>query len=800
MNDGHTMKKGYIIITLIAYLLFSFVEREDKEITVFEKIYLHLDRHFYLSGDDIWFKVYLVDAQTNKPRSNSRIVYAELISPESKRLARLILPVDSLGSAVGDFILKSAAVSGKYRIRAYTQWMLNFGDNFVFEKEIEVRNLDGFDIADNMDIKQKKKDIQPVETVINHDDVGIEFFPESGSLIAGVENTVAFKASDWSGIGREVSGGIFNSAGDTVALFASEYLGMGKFTFTPSDGEDYRAFFTPSGVSYSLFATLPEVLYTGFALNITDKDSVFTVGMITNAATFDKYEGKTFLVYFSHSEKPLFEYDIVLNRKLSPVNLPKSIFPAGIIRITLFDEEQKPHCERLVYVENRKRISAEIIPVNDTASTIKIVDNTGAPVRAGLSMSIINSAVPDELFNIESFFWLESEIRGQIESPTAYFDTANRARGRQMDLLLLTQGWRDFVWKRMAEEFDNFHGYEPEKGLRVSGHVKKTTGKKPLPNVNVFMFFPDDRIAGIRFAKTDSSGKYDLGYVDFYGDQYMFVNARSEKNRGTGEIFVDPLCMPEDRFPVTVWTHYKTDTAKYLFEMESSESKDYRLDDTTVLDPVVISGSKLNKHDHLILDREITPKDEKWKALDLYVDGKTQLSGGIFDYRYFDRNGNSMDNRVPPSKISMKEVERITIHRRHEFDWDSSTKSIYTVNVYAKQSKFTVQHYPTRTMVSIPMSWDPRLVQRYFTYESVNRSALTSAVQGYHHARTFYKPKFSNINQIQNHFGTYYWNPNIRTGNNGEVTVYCNPRQQPSGKIRIEGLTDDGIPFVARLK
>jgi hypothetical protein len=409
------------------------------------------------------------------------------------------------------------------------------------------------------------------------------------------------------------------------------------------------------------------------------------------------------------------------------------------------------------------------------------------------------------MFNIESFFLLESEIRGQIESPTAYFDTANRARGRQMDLLLLTQGWRDFVWKHVAKEFDNFPGYEPEKGLRVSGHVKKTIGKKPSPNVNVYMFFPEDGIAEMRFAKTDSSGKYDFGYVYFYGDQYMFVNAKSGKNRNTGEIFVNPLCMTEDRFPVTVWTHYKTDTAKHLFETESSESKDYKLSDTAVLDPVIIAGSKFHKHDYLILDREITPKEENWKALDLYVEGKTQLFADVYDYRYFDRNGNRMDNRVPPSKISMKEVERITIHRRHEFkEFSMVTKYIYTINVYAKQSKFTVQNYPTRTLVSIPQR-DPSIIehslsQYYYTYEAVNRSALTSAVQGYHHARTFYKPKFSNITQIQNHFGAYYWNPNIRTGNSGEVTVYYNPRQQPSGKIRIEGLTDDGIPFAAKLK
>jgi uncharacterized protein YfaS (alpha-2-macroglobulin family) len=113
----------------------SFVKKES-DVVVFEKVYLHLDRHFYLSGDDIWFKAYLVDAQTNKLSQNSsKILYAELISPESKRLDRLILSVDSLGTAVGDFKLGNTVASGKYRIRAYTKWMLNFDDNFVFEKK-----------------------------------------------------------------------------------------------------------------------------------------------------------------------------------------------------------------------------------------------------------------------------------------------------------------------------------------------------------------------------------------------------------------------------------------------------------------------------------------------------------------------------------------------------------------------------------------------------------------------------------------------------------------------------------------
>jgi hypothetical protein len=42
-----------LILLLITFLMFSFIEKEEEDnsgVTVFEKVYLHLDRHFYLSG------------------------------------------------------------------------------------------------------------------------------------------------------------------------------------------------------------------------------------------------------------------------------------------------------------------------------------------------------------------------------------------------------------------------------------------------------------------------------------------------------------------------------------------------------------------------------------------------------------------------------------------------------------------------------------------------------------------------------------------------------------------------------
>ena len=59
----------------------------------------------------------------------------ELISPEAVIINREIVRMDN-GLGNGDFKLSDSIPDGNYRIRAYTNWMRNFGDNFVFENRL----------------------------------------------------------------------------------------------------------------------------------------------------------------------------------------------------------------------------------------------------------------------------------------------------------------------------------------------------------------------------------------------------------------------------------------------------------------------------------------------------------------------------------------------------------------------------------------------------------------------------------------------------------------------------------------
>jgi len=49
-----------------------------------EKVFLHLDKPHYMTGDDIWYKAYMVEGTNQLPDTLSRVLYVELINPQGK--------------------------------------------------------------------------------------------------------------------------------------------------------------------------------------------------------------------------------------------------------------------------------------------------------------------------------------------------------------------------------------------------------------------------------------------------------------------------------------------------------------------------------------------------------------------------------------------------------------------------------------------------------------------------------------------------------------------------------------------
>jgi len=525
----------------------------------FEKVYLQTDREYYTAGEDIWYKAYLVNAISNNPTATSGNLYVEIIAANATIINKQVISLTN-GIGNGDFRLSDTLSEGTYKIRAYTNWMRNFGDNFLFEKLIKVGK---FHSASNTNNNSKTSG---TNTIVKSSTNGsststnrLQFFPEGGSVIAGITNTIAFKAEDVNGKGINCEGNIINSKGKTVATFKSAYAGMGSFSFIPDPEENYdvKAFCNGKTVG----ADFPIPLEKGFALSVTkgSDSSVLLAVIKTNKATLASHPSTLFTIGGRHAGKTYFQDTIRLTATEATLKIPANVFPQGIAVITLYDEKLRPNSERLVYIEKETTaiLSAQMnkttFSTNErTAVNITVTNTAGAPVKSSLSMAVVDvGVVPVSATNIVNYLLLQSELKGTIENADNYFNRKNPNRLQQLDLLLLTQGWREFVWTKLAQEGIKIK-YLPEPGITISGTVKRTFSDKPLKDMNVTLLAPQAKGDKLLFTKTDSAGRYYIDGVRLFGTQTIKLVSKDGRGNKGGVITMDTLF--KNRMPATTFT------------------------------------------------------------------------------------------------------------------------------------------------------------------------------------------------------------------------------------------------------
>jgi hypothetical protein len=104
-----------------------------------EELYVRTDRDIYITGEQIWFKVYKLNGLTHSPSDISKVVYVELLDKNNFPLKQLKVKADyNSGSSV--LLLPNNISSGNYTIRAYTNWMQNQPVDLFCYKTISVIN------------------------------------------------------------------------------------------------------------------------------------------------------------------------------------------------------------------------------------------------------------------------------------------------------------------------------------------------------------------------------------------------------------------------------------------------------------------------------------------------------------------------------------------------------------------------------------------------------------------------------------------------------------------------------------
>ena len=106
-----------------------------------ENVYLHTDKPYYYPGDPLWFSAYMRYRVPSLMDSLSKVLYIDLINGNKQIIQTRILPIDS-GRAASAMLLPATLEPGSYVLRAYTNWMRNYGSSACFYKPIHVLSLD----------------------------------------------------------------------------------------------------------------------------------------------------------------------------------------------------------------------------------------------------------------------------------------------------------------------------------------------------------------------------------------------------------------------------------------------------------------------------------------------------------------------------------------------------------------------------------------------------------------------------------------------------------------------------------
>ncbi len=509
------------VIAIYFFPLFSSGQKIDSMLKVYasrfpqEKVYLQFDKKAYNPGERIWFKAYLFSGFDPSPYSKN--LYTELYDAYGNLIVRNTSPfVESV--SVGSFDLPSSFEGTRVRVKAYTSWMLNFDTTFVFVKDLRI--------------------IGSAQDSAAHgpsSPTSLFFFPEGGDLVAGMENNIAFKAEDGFGQPKKISAILYDQSGKSLFNFTSSHNGMGKFLLVPEKQDVFYAVWKDEkGIEHR--TELPAVHSSGIALRILSmKDK-----LVFSVARAAESQANQQVVVMAHMNQQMV-YRAVVNLKdvsMSGGNIPTTELPTGVIQVTVFDMNQMPLAERVCFVNNHEygfdgklTVSAKSLQKRGrNVVDIDLMDTSKSNLAIAVTDAEVDGNRPGDN-NIITGLLLTGDLHGYVKDPYYYFMNESDSLVQQLDLVMLTHGWRRFKWEDLAQGKVPVIKYPLANYLSLNAEVLGVVSSKIAKDESLNVIFQDkDSATNMLTVPYLNNGKFGLSGLIFYDTAKAYYQFNTNRN------------------------------------------------------------------------------------------------------------------------------------------------------------------------------------------------------------------------------------------------------------------------------
>lgn len=762
-----------------------------------EKIHVHTDRDRYVSGEKIWFKVYLTDALTHQTSTSSRYVYVELISPADSLVGRVMIRSTVDGLFYGHLPLTEIIPEGNYTLRAYTRYMENTGDDYFFRKNIRIGKLTS--VNNQPDAVRKRRKEPPVTN-----DFDVSFYPEGGYLVEGVLCKVAFKALNRRGHAETISGEITDDQGTVVTNVHTFHAGMGVFSYIPEAGKRYLLKCRNDNGLEKQFE-MPQPNPRTCALTVSQRNQRLTVGILTSVHSRDMPR-----YLLAHCRGNVFHFS-ALDNDHAIIAFPQEALPTGIIQLIVFDRHMNPLSERLVFNKNdnvRVKVTfrtdkAHYRKRDKVVSTLSSIDSEGY-----LSVSVTDDqdGAIDSSVTLLSTLLLSSELKGYIEEP-AYYLQDTPASVIALDYLMMTHGWRRYTIPEAVKGNPELPHIPYQTSQRISGRVKSLWRTNPVPDSEIVMMTENEDII---LTSTDGNGEFLFDEFEYPDSTSYFIQALSKKGSSRVELVMDRESFPKLTYayqrPIMAasageGTECEAEPDAFIekAEQRSKYDEDMRviyLSEVEVMAPRIVHKDepRLQYWANRDADATIRKEDVEKTGPRLVVDwlrnfgvagvtvlpnGRVSIRGGgrplvLIDGIPQDWPENMMGPEDSPLEtVSASDVESIDIF-----------KGVST-SLFGVRGANGVISITTRRGVEDTGS------------ESEGANYAVYSPLGYQQPIAFYAPKYetpeAKLQSVSDYRTTIFWKPDVKISDTKETEFEFYTSDFPTTySVVIEGLTTDG--------
>jgi len=797
-----TITARRLYTTIGIFFLFPFflhAQKIDSMMNVYsesfpqEKIYVHFDKNIYNAGETIWYKVYVFSGAY--PSSVSKNFYTELSDADGNVIQRKVSPLFE-ATAAGSFDLPKNIRGRHLHFRAYSAWMLNFDTSFIYEKDIRIA-ITKTD-SSNSNVYSEKH---------------LQFFAEGGDVIGGLDNTIAFMATGQFGLPAEVKGIVKDRSGKEILQFASAHDGMGKFVITPDIGDSLYAIWKDENDNEHTTG-LPVIKNTGAVLRIipANKKILFSIARST-----EKNPDNDQLIIIAHMHQHLV-YKAKINLQdnfMSGGSIPVDQLPSGILQVTVFNANNLPIAERVVFVNNHEfefnpNVEVAVKGVGRRGGNVIEIDVPDT-LRSNLSLSITDALADGNNLNgdnIISHLLFTGDLKGYIHNPYYYFSNTSDSLRNYLDLVMLTHGWRRFKWDQLAKGKTPIIKYTDQDHLALKVEV---LGVDPTR-------IAKDESLNVIIQKKDSStqllqvphltgGKFGLGGLVFYDTAkayYQFSVNRKLSNEAavtfnTGLLReyrrVKPLTTANDTWALTDSSILKRN--RFIIE-EAERSKPVFDQKVKTLETVTVKGrgkSEAQKIDEQYTSGMFSGGDAS--TFDLTKDPFALSSTDIFTY---------LQGKVAGLQIN-------TAGSTPSLQWRGSTPSLYLNEMQIDVSALQNTSVSDIAMVKVfrpgsGVGFGGGAGGVIAVYTKKGKEARNNndagfkgldktQIIGYSVMKEFYSPDYTSMNtqnEAEDTRSTLYWSPYILTDkDNRKVTIkFYNNDISKVIRIILEGVNEDG--------